>query len=128
MYIADIALLNGVNSEKGEKTKTDIMSSSLELQYKMYEIFLEAAERGRTITCDATRDTSGMNIDKMAQKGLIKVVEDEEDRWSAGSDIEMRRMEFTVDSKKIEKEMKELKVLLDKAHERNIIYERGEDR
>jgi len=94
----------------------------------MYERFIEAAEKGKTVTCDATRDTSGINIDNMAKKGLVKIVEDEQDYLEEDSDIEMRKITLIPDKEKIEEELKVLEAYIKKAEERNIVYRKSFER
>ncbi len=117
VYIADIVLINGVNAEKNEARSTESIISSIELAIKMYEVFIEAAKAGKTITCDATRDTSGLNIDGMVKNGLVKVVKDNAHNWGAGN-IQMRDMELIPDKEKLEKELKKLEKMLEKAEKR----------
>jgi len=125
IYVADIALVNGMSAQKNDARSTDVMSASFELLKKMYEIMLEADEKGKTVTCDATRDTSGLNLDNMVKKGLITVEQEEDYDWDH-SDIKMRKMTIKPNADKIKKELKQLEKLLEKAEERRRVYKRRE--
>jgi len=72
--IADLAMVGGINSQKNESlpkanTKLAIAESSTEI----YKLLLEASKNDKTIYCNATEDTSLINIKKMLEKGLIDV-------------------------------------------------------
>lgn len=125
IYVADIALVNGMNAQKNETRNIDLMSASLELLQKMYEIMLEADEKGKTVTCDATRDTSGLNLDNMVKKGLITIEQEEDYDWGH-SDIEMRRMTIKPNAEKLKKELTQLEKLLERAEDRRRVYKRKE--
>jgi hypothetical protein len=126
IYIADVALVNGTNAEGKGSRKTETLISSLELAKKMYEVFIEAAESGKTITCDATKDTSGLNIQNMIKNGLVEVISAEDYEWNGASNIEMQNMELKPSKEKIEKELKKLEKLIEKAEERRMVYKKAD--
>jgi len=132
IYITDIALLNGTNSEKNSQRKTETIISSLELAKKMYEVFIEAAESGKKITCDATKDTSGLNIKSMVKNGLVQVEDVNDYDWD--ENIKMSQMTLTPNKEKIQKELEKLEKLIQKAEQRRRVYKRetqgigGDDR
>jgi hypothetical protein len=122
IYIADIALVNGTHAEKNSERKTETIISSLELAKRMYELFIEAAEGWKTITCDATKDTSGLNIQNMIKNGLVEVVKSDDYDWD--EEIEMSKMVLIPNKEKIEKELKKLEKLIEKAEERRRVYKK----
>lgn len=124
IYIADIALVNGTNSEKNSNRSTESLISSIELAQKMYEVFIEASEKGKTVTCDATKDTSGLNIDTMIKNGLVEVIKDEECDWEHDNDIKMRNMTLVPNKEKLEKELEKIEKLLSRAESRRRVYDR----
>jgi len=127
VYIADIALVNGANAQKKTERSSEVMISSIELAKKMYEILLEAAEAGKTVTCDATKDTSGLNIDNMVRNGLVRVVEDEEHSWDSGSNIQMRSVTMIPDVEKLKEELEKMEKLLEKAEDRRRVKRRPQN-
>jgi hypothetical protein len=122
IYIADIALVNGTHSEKNSERKTETIISSLELAKKMYELFIEAAEKEKTVTCDATKDTSGLNIQNMIKNGLVEVVKSDDYDWD--EEIEMSKMVLIPNKEKIGKELKKLEKLIEKAEDRRRVYKK----
>jgi hypothetical protein len=122
IYIADIALVNGTHSEKNSERKTETIISSLELSKKMYELFIEAAEKEKTVTCDATKDTSGLNIQNMIKNGLVEVIKSADYDWN--EEIEMSKMVLIPNKEKVEKELKKLEKLIEKAENRRRVYKK----
>ena len=122
IYIADIALVNGTNAEKNSGRRTETIISSLELAKKMYEVFIEAAESGKKITCDATKDTSGLNIKSMIKNGLVQVEDVNDYDWD--ENIKMSQMTLIPNKEKIQKELEKLEKLIQKAEQRRRVYKR----
>lgn len=82
IYIGDIAMINGMNSQgKGER-KTEVVMQTLEMYEAVYKLMLESAKQGKTVRLNATEDTSYINIMNMAKKGFINIIEDSEKEWN----------------------------------------------
>lgn len=114
LYIADLAMLNGANSEnKGEK-QTNIRLSTYEAAVTTYEVMLEVGRKGKCVKTEATRDTSLLNLNKMQEKGLIKIAQSSD--FNDG--VDKSKVEFVVDVEKMEKELETIKVYLDKIRQR----------
>ncbi len=83
VYIADLAMVNGINSQRNNDRKTDVIQSTMEMTEDVYTIMLEAAKKGKQVRFEATEDTSYKNINHMKKLGLIQVLEDNEREWSS---------------------------------------------
>ena len=76
--IKDLAIVGGVNSQKNEDLPNgDIKLAIAESTTEIYKLLLEASQNNQKIYCNATEDTSLINIKKMLQKGLISVKDEE---------------------------------------------------
>ncbi|MCI8310426.1 MAG: leucine-rich repeat domain-containing protein [Clostridia bacterium] len=72
--IADLAMVGGINAEKNETLpNSNIKLAIAESSTEIYKLLLEASEKDKQIFCNATEDTSLVNIKKMLKKGLIEV-------------------------------------------------------
>ena len=90
-----------------------------------YEIMLEAAQKGKKITLNATEDTSYKNIMYMQKKGIINVEEDSKRKWDESDEyygealdedaIVMHDMTISIN---IEKMLEELKILRERIERR----------
>ena len=121
LYIADLGMVNGVNAEGKGTSKTDVIQQSLEIEESMYSLMLNAAEEQKQIRFEAKEDTSYINIQKMAKRGLVHVEEDEKREWSNGGDIKMHDMKITVDKEKMQEELKRVQVRLDRKREESLL-------
>ena len=88
VYIADLAMVNGINSQRNDNRKTDVIQSTMEMTEDVYSIMLEAAKKGKQVRFEATEDTSYKNINHIKKLGLIKVLEDNEREWSSTSNVD----------------------------------------
>ena len=133
-YIADLAMVNGVNAEgKGEKG-SETIHQTLEITESVYSLMLNMASQGKNIRFEATEDTSYINIRKMAEKGLITIEEEHEEKWRNNKDdedyeyedyeeettekIKMHNMVVKANKEKLEEELKRIKKILKKRQER----------
>lgn len=121
LYIADLGMVNGVNAEGKGTSKTDVIQQSLEIEESMYSLMLNAAEEQKQIRFEATEDTSYINIQKMAKRGLVHVEEDEKREWSNGGDIKMHDMKITVDKEKMQEELKRVQIRLARKREESLL-------
>ena len=120
-YIADIAMVGGVHSQKNtDKKSKNTRMATLEMVEKVYEKMLEMAEKGKVVTCDATKDTSYINIRKMEESGIIQLERDEENGTFEGSDIEMRKVTMIPNKEKLQEEIESIKKILEGLKERDI--------
>ena len=118
-YIADLAMLNGVNSNRNEGIKTDAKMATFEVAKVVYEKLIEMAEKGKKVRYEATRDTSYINTKRMEEKGLIEIEEDKEGRFG-NSKIEMNNVIIKPNKEKLEEELKKIKETLKKLEEREV--------
>ncbi len=88
VYIADLAMVNGINSQRNDNRKTDVIQSTMEMTEDVYSIMLEAAKKGKQVRFEATEDTSYKNINHIKKLGLIKVLEDNEREWSSTLNVD----------------------------------------
>lgn len=118
-YIADLAMVGGLNSQKNEKVASNAKMATFEMAEKMYEKMIEMAKKGKNVRYEATRDTSYINTKNMEKKGLIEVISDEEDRFS-DSDIEMNNVVITPNVEALEEELKKVRETLRKLREKEL--------
>lgn len=75
--IADFAVIGGINSEKNQIEDKNIKSNPklavAESAYEMYKLLIETKEKKKKLICNATSDTSLVNIKRMMEKGAIDV-------------------------------------------------------
>ena len=105
IYIADLGAINGVNSQGKGKRKTETLSQSVEMIENIYGLMLQAEEKGKSIRLNATDDTSYLNIQNMADKGIIQIQESESREWDDTGKIGMHDMVITVDAEKMKEEL-----------------------
>ena len=130
-YIADLAMLNGVNSNRNEGIKTDAKMATFEVAKVVYEKLIEMAQKGKKVRYEATRD-SYINTKRMEEKGLIEIEEDKEGRFGS-SKIEMNNVIIKPNKEKLEEELNKIKEALKKLEEREVrktveVKEEGESR
>ena len=121
--IKDLAIVGGINSQKNEVLPNrDIKHAIAEATTEIYKLLLEASQNNQKIYCNATEDTSLINIKKMLQKGLISVKDEdgrqleyskeglvyektnevmEGEKWDNGSEIKMFDLEIIPHKKEI---------------------------
>ena len=128
IYVADMALLNGINSEKNEEVKTDLRSSGYELLEKTYMLLLKAAEDSKTLRFEATEDTSYINIQKAVEKGLAEVVEDYDTTFDDEGEIKMHNMVIKANLEAVRKELEDIRRIKQKIYEKRTLrgYEKGD--
>lgn len=83
LYIGDLAMLNGANSEKNEKVKTDAFATTTQMMQTLYEMMLESAEKGKKVRFEATEDTSYKNVEDLVKRGILKVEEENVEEWGS---------------------------------------------
>lgn len=110
-YVADLAMVGGVNSQSNEKIESSAKIATFEIAEKMYEKMIEMGRKEKNIRYEATRDTSYVNTTKMVEKGLGELIEDVEDRFG-DTDIEMNNVVLKPNVEKLEEELKKIKELL----------------
>ena len=115
--------MGGINSQKNEVLPNrDIKHAIAEATTEIYKLLLEASQNNQKIYCNATEDTSLINIKKMLQKGLISVKDEdgrqleyskeglvyektnevmEGEKWDNGSEIKMFDLEIIPHKKEI---------------------------
>ena len=71
LEILDLAIDGSMNSEN-KKSGHDVKLATMEAFGTLYELFLDAGKKGKKIICNATKDTSLKNIQRMLQKNLIQ--------------------------------------------------------
>lgn len=127
LYIADLGMVNGINSESRGKEKTDVIQQTLEIEESMYKLMLNAEEEQKPIRLEATEDTSYINIVKLAKRGLVHVEEDNKRDWSNRREIQMHDMKITVNKEKMQEELKKVQERLAKKRE-EALFRKVEDK
>lgn len=127
LYIADLGMVNGINSEGKGREKTDIIQQTLEIEESMYKLMLNAEEEQKPIRFEATEDTSYINIVKLAKRGLVHVEEDNKRDWSNRGEIQMHDMKITVNKEKMQEELKKVQERLAKKRE-EALFRKVEDK
>ena len=78
--IQDLAIIGTIHAKKenaGEqKSGGNSKLATLEAAEALYDILIKAGRDGKDVICNATRDTSLVNIKRMLRKGLIKTAHD----------------------------------------------------
>lgn len=93
IVISDLAVIGGVNSQKqninNENIKSNPKLAVAESANEMYNLLIQAGEDDKKIICNATADTSLVNITRMAQKGCIslKNMDGEEIEYKEGKGL-----------------------------------------
>lgn len=117
-YIADLAMVGGVNSQRNEKIEADAKIATFEIAEKVYEKMIEMAKKEKNIRYNATRDTSYLNTKRSVEKGLIEILEDKEDRFD-NSDIKMNNV-VKPNIEKLEEELKKIRKTLEMLRQRGM--------
>lgn len=81
---------------------------------------LEAQKEQKPIRFEATEDTSYINIQKIAKKGLVNIQEDDQRDWDNQGDIQMHDMKITVNKEKMEEELRKVQERLAKKREESL--------
>jgi hypothetical protein len=73
--ISDFAVIGGINAQKNGKLndKTNNKLAIFEATNEMYKVLLEAGNKRKKIYCNATSDTSLINIKSALRKGTISL-------------------------------------------------------
>jgi len=81
IYIADLAMINGVNSEGKGTRQTETIVQELEVLEKIYSLMERAAQEGKRLRFEATEDTSYKNILNLVERGIVEIEEDDRRKW-----------------------------------------------
>jgi hypothetical protein len=75
IMISDFAVIGGINAEKNGilSNKKDSKLAVFEATNEMYKLLLDIGNVGNKIYCNATSDTSLINIKSMLKKGTISL-------------------------------------------------------
>ena len=119
-YIADVAMVGGVNAQQNQKLSVDKKLATIEMTEKIYEKMLEMAEKEKTVRYEATRDTSYINTKKMKEKGLIEILTDEKDTFG-NSNIQMNNVVIRPNKEKMQEELNKIRDLLNALRERELV-------
>ena len=68
-----------MQKKNGNTERRNIKLATAESTDTLYKLLIEAGEKGKSIHCDATKDTSLINIQRMLRKGLVKVYDNNDD-------------------------------------------------
>ena len=135
--VSDFAIVGAMNSEKStSESQGNVKLAIAESTDILYKILIEAGENGQYVHCDATKDTSLINITRMLEKGLIKIYDDDENEiiydkekglvyaddgeeieyedFLGEEDIEMLGVNMNPNVEPIKKEREKIQKLLDK--------------
>lgn len=118
-YIADLAMVGGVNSQSNEKIDYNAKIATFEIAEKMYEKMIEMGKKEKNIRYEATRDTSYVNTLRMTEKGLGEIIQDEEDRFG-DSNIEMNNVVLKPNVEKLEEELEKIREILAKVRKKEL--------
>ena len=122
-----------------KESQGNVKLATAEATNILYELLIEEGEKGKNIHCDATKDTSLINIKRMLKKGLVKVYDDHKDEiiydqqkglvyakngkeiqchyFSNRKDIEMFGVYIEPQVEAMKEEQKKVKELLDRVKE-----------
>lgn len=133
-YIADIAMINGVNAENRDTEKNrDGLYRTYEMTEAIYGYMLKMADEGKKIRFEATEDTSYRNILGMLKKGLITIEDDNKREWENNDinqqnterkdseQIIMHDMLVSVNKEKLEKELSRIQHQLEKQKRKRML-------
>jgi len=81
IYIADLAMINGVNSEGKGTRQTETIVQELEVLEKIYSLMERAAQEGKRLRFEATEDTSYKNILNLVERGIVEIEENDRRKW-----------------------------------------------
>ena len=78
IMISDFAIIGGLNSENNVEETNGVNSNNaklaiIEASNELYALLIEASKQGKKIYCNATSDTSLVNITRSLRKGLIEI-------------------------------------------------------
>ena len=130
VYIADLAMLNGINSQNRATTKSeladndprkrgDLLVTSVEALIGSYQVLLDAAKRGKSIETDATNNTSLINLQNMGKNGLIVVREEE--KYNDG--VDKTKITFDVNVDEMQEALEKLSEKLNRKQEKMVTYQ-----
>ncbi len=119
-YIADLAMIGGVNSQKNTEISVDAKRSTFEMTEVLYEKLLEMSEKDKLVRFEATRDTSYRNITRAMEKGLLEVIENEEAVFD-DTGINMNIMSIKPNAEKIREELKKIKEVTSKLKKKEML-------
>ena len=78
--ISDLAIVGAMNAETSSKeSQGNVKLATAESTDILYKLLIEVGEKEEMLHCDATRDTSLINIKRMLKKGLVKIYDNGED-------------------------------------------------
>lgn len=144
IMISDFAVVGGINAEKNGTLpqKTDAMLAVFEATNEIYKVMLEAGENGKRLYCNATSDTSLVNIKSMMKNGLILVKDmngqelklngkdivyestgkkAETRGFEEDDSIQMIDLEIVVNTEELKKEQERIEKILAKARDRFVM-------
>ena len=144
IMISDFAVVGGINAENNGKMsqKTDAMLAIFEATNEIYKVMLETREKGQRLYCNATSDTSLVNIKSMMKSGVISVkdingrklklngkdivYESTEEAvetrgFEEDENIQMMDLEIVINIEKLKQEQEKMEKLLAKAKDRFIM-------
>ena len=93
IVISDLAVIGGVNAQKqninNENIKSNPKLAVAESADEMYNLLIKAGQDNKHITCNATVDTSLVNLIRMAKKGCIslRTIDGEEIEYEEGKGL-----------------------------------------
>ena len=136
--ISDLAVAGGIHSEKNDSLpKANSKLAIAESTNELYQILLDASQNRKRIYCNATADTSLVNIKRMLAKELVSIKDFHERDilyqngqlvyvnetpvemrdWSYDSNIEMLDLEIIPNQEKIREEKVKIEKWLKKVRE-----------
>lgn len=138
--ISDLAMQGALNAENNGQEGTNIMLATAEATKTLYELLIKAGNEKKKVTCNATKDTSLINIKRMLEKGLIKVKDEngneiivskdkklvnaktgkevEYRKYSDGGQIEMLDLTIEPDVERLNQEIPRVDDFLEKARQK----------
>lgn len=138
--ISDLAMQGALNAENSGQEGTNIMLATAEATKTLYELLIKAGKEKKEVTCNATKDTSLINIKRMLEKGLIKVKDEDGNeiivskdkklvnartgkeveyrKYSEDGQIEMLDLKIEPDVEKLNKEIPKVEDFLEKARQK----------
>lgn len=93
IVISDLAVIGGINAQSknidNENIKSNPKLAVAESANEIYNLLIQAGQDDKQIICNATADTSLVNITRMAQKGCIslKTVDGEKIEYKKGKGL-----------------------------------------
>ena len=143
IVISDLAVIGGVNSQKqnlnNENIKSNPKLAVAESADEMYNLLIQAGKDDKKIICNATADTSLVNITRLAQKGCVSlknmdgeeieykegkglIYSDDEEKvetrnWDEDGNIQMLDLEIIPNMPELTQEKKKIEEFLRKTQE-----------